>query len=217
MIQVLKMSDFKSQNKIMNEMDIYALLYSFGLNGQLVNNIDIKTIFNYMNGERKIIVSILEDRNIIYMAPRENKSKACLVTITKELFELSEVTYKRVGNGVNQAGTIINHRYLIRANKIVNESYGLKLSFLSTGAIITYYGDLNDMNNRSNNFSIEVNPNTLAGYGREKEITDLLELNHALDLFRKSNLQGQNNINGKNVSFDMEDFTIFENGYQKKI
>ena len=59
MIQVLKMSDFKNQNKIMNEMDIYALLYSFGLNGQLVNNIDIKTIFNYMNGERKIIVSIL--------------------------------------------------------------------------------------------------------------------------------------------------------------
>ena len=194
LVQIYSPKEFKSND---GSKKIYSFLRNLGVSQLLMRNINMKSISRHMSNDRKIIVSKKGEQNEIYITTGEFKDRACKILIGDKFFELANITYSRVGNGTNQEATAVVTKLVEKNGSVTDNSYGLKLSLRDQKAVLTYFGDLTNLSNGS--FSIEVDPNTLDGFGEESRITDTLNNHNALDIFRISYLEGNNRIDDKNI------------------
>ena len=186
---------------IRNIMNIY--LESFLKNKVIADGVDLSFLLRYRNEDRKFQVDMQDDKASIYIATSKKDTNSCLITLEKGLLRVQEMCYKRVGNGVNQEGTLTTRIFYEKSGRLIEEAYAITLFNLGVlRATLLYTGDLNDL---SSSFSITVDAKTLDGYGEERKITDTLNENCALDLFRKGFLNGENIINGLRVQSSSED------------
>ena len=218
-MQKYSISEFKRINGIKNEKRLYSFLHRLGFSQLLLRKVNIKTLAKYMTEDRNVIFTELEDRKIIYITTGKKSNNACQLVINSNYFEFACINYNRVGNGINEDGMATVTKYVNLNDKLQNLSYGIKLSILNSQdyATLTYFGDLFNKNNAS--FSIKVNPYTLDGYGSEARITETLNANNVLDIFRVAHLQGNNIINNQLVNYFDEDLSFLEKtqGFQKSL
>ena len=213
-------NQFKDENYIMEENNIYELLTKLGLNSELLSNVNVKSIFEYFNGDRMVVLMENDIENSIYITTGTQNFNSCLINVKNNELKISEAYYNRVGNGVNQEGIVVTKILSLNEkdneqNKISKDIYAISLFFNGNkNAKLTYCGDVQNIDSA---FTINVDPITLEGKGRNLNITNTLNSKLALELFKKKYLQGVNNINKNLFIIDSsEDIFSLEKGYSKR-
>ncbi len=186
----MKLIDFSG----CKESDIFPFISINGTPYDLEIQNFLSNCVKYMTDDREILYSEKDGITRLYFSTSFEKSDACLLTIEDRFLKLEEANYNRVGNGINQDGIITTRTMSFKNNALKEESYAISLTkVVNRTAKITYFGDLNNL---EASFAIDVDPNTLDAYGKNRKITDTLNKNGSLVLFRKSRVKGINFIYG---------------------
>ncbi len=203
------MKTFNLKDKVLSETEIKQFLIELGIRIDLLEDIDLTDLkTKYLTKDRTIYTKEESNRTYIYISTSSFESNACLIVSEPEGIRICEANYNRIGNGVNQEGTL----YTRVVNKYPTCTYvsscAVSLSKVNERlAKLTYFGD---MDRREYSFSISVDPISLDGIGENIKVTNTLKAFRILDLFQKSHLKGKNMIKGKLVTASNEDVKDFE-------
>lgn len=215
-MKLISMKEFKAINGSLNSQKFYVHLARVIGEEVITRNVDLGFLSHYLNGDREIL-SQADDNNrvFIYITTGKDSSNSCLLEADYGYLKVSEMKYTRISNGVNQEGTLVVRNYGTKDNRLVQDSYAIKISDLNAPrATLNYFGNLSDL--KKETFSIEVNPVSLSGYGEEAKITDTLSKAKVLSFFKKSHLKGKNKVNGMTINASSEDLISFEQRSRKK-
>ena len=190
------MKEVNEGNNGFNGDDFYIHLANIIGDQAIIKNVDMRFLSKYLtDNTREIEINELPNgRMSIYVTNGKDSSESCLIEAGYSYLRISEIKYRRVGNGTNQEGTLFVSIFRSKENELVRDGYAVEISDINEHeAKLTYFGDTND---RKTRFVINVDPKTLDGFGEEKKITNTLNHNNVLNLFRVPYLKGNNKING---------------------
>ena len=123
---------FREEYGINSVKEVLKFLRKSGVNEKFLPLIDAQTIFKYMRGDRTIVLSEKNGRNIMYIAPTSVSYDACSVSFNDSSFELAEIDYSRISNDVNQDGEATVHKLVDQDGCIEQTDYILKLLLIKS-------------------------------------------------------------------------------------
>ncbi len=199
--------------------DIDSILFLFANkigDKTIIKNADMYFLDKYLDYNRGSVLEEKPDGSLsFYITTGLKTNNSCLIEANHGFLKVSEIIYSRVGNGINQEGTLVVKYYFAKEDKLVEDGYAIKLSDLTKKkGKLTYFSDLSDLS--AKNFTITIDPSTLDGYGDTINLTDMFNMTNTLVLFKKPLLKGRNMINGSYVVSKSTDLSLQYNSFKHK-